>query len=53
MATTDQPSGGPDVFTFNLVTGDGAVWDTVTVRADSITDAAATLASTGLTIVLV
>jgi hypothetical protein len=41
------------MFTFNLVTADGAVWATVTVRAGSITAAAATLASTGLEIHLV
>ena len=32
------------MFTFNLVTADGAVWATVTVRVSSITAAAATLA---------
>ncbi len=41
------------MFTFDLVTSEGVVWDTVTVRADSITAAAGTLASTGLGIHLV
>jgi hypothetical protein len=40
------------MFTFSLITADGKVWATVTVRAASITLAAATLASTGLELVL-
>jgi hypothetical protein len=38
------------MFVFELITVDGAVWDVVTVRAGSITAAAATLASVGLDI---
>ncbi len=41
------------MFTFELVTSEGVVWDVVTVRAGSITAAAATLASVGLEIHLV
>ena len=41
------------MFPFNLVTVDGVVWDTVTVVGDSVTVAAASLASCGLRIDLV
>jgi hypothetical protein len=40
------------MFTFDLVTPDGRVFDTVTVRAASITEAARTLISYRLDIVL-
>ena len=41
------------MFTFNLVTADGRIVDTVTVRAASITQAAATLLGYRLAIHLV
>ena len=36
------------MFTFELVNADGNVWDVVTVRAATVSEAARTLASTGL-----